>query len=61
MEGGCGDVRTYYTATALFTFSGALIWCVNTLVVLDAGLSIVGVFAANAAFTADPGANVRCV
>jgi MFS family permease len=36
----------------LFTLSAALIWGVNTLFLLDAGLDIFGVFVANAAFTA---------
>ena len=45
-------VRTYYALTGLFTLSGALIWGVNTLVMLDAGLTIVGAFTANAVFTA---------
>ncbi len=52
MEPGKRIVRTYYALTGLFTFAGALIWGVNTLVMLDAGLTIVGAFAANAAFSA---------
>jgi MFS family permease len=36
----------------LFTLSAALIWGVNTLFLLDAGLDIFKVFLANAAFTA---------
>ncbi|HZD26626.1 MAG TPA: MFS transporter, partial [Alphaproteobacteria bacterium] len=36
----------------LYTLSAALIWGVNTLFLLDAGLDIFGVFVANAAFTA---------
>lgn len=45
-------VRTYLTITALFTLSASLIWGINTLFLLDAGLSIFEVFVANAAFTA---------
>lgn len=52
MEPSRRVVRTYYALTALFTFAGALIWGVNTLVMLDAGLTIVEAFMANAAFTA---------
>src|SRR5881227_2101691 len=36
----------------LFTLSASLIWGINTLFLLDAGLSIFEVFVANAAFTA---------
>ena len=45
-------VRTYLVLTALFTLSASLIWGINTLFLLDAGLSIFEVFVANAAFTA---------
>jgi MFS family permease len=47
-----GILRTYYWITGLFTLSAALIWGVNTLFLLDAGLDILEVFLANAAFTA---------
>ncbi len=43
---------SYYLIAGLFTLSSALIWGVNTLFLLDAGLDILGVFLANAAFTA---------
>ena len=43
---------TYYLLAGLFTLSAALIWGVNTLFLLDAGLDILEVFLANAAFTA---------
>ena len=36
----------------LYTLSASLIWGVNTLFLLDAGLDILGVFIANATFTA---------
>jgi MFS family permease len=42
----------YYLIAGLFTLSSALIWGVNTLFLLDAGLDIFQVFLANAAFTA---------
>jgi MFS family permease len=45
-------IRTYLTITALFTLSASLIWGINTLFLLEAGLSIFEVFVANAAFTA---------
>jgi MFS family permease len=37
---------------SLYTLSASLIWGVNTLFMLDAGLDIFGVFVANAVFTA---------
>lgn len=43
---------TYYLIAGLFTLASALIWGVNTLFLLEAGLDILGVFLANAAFTA---------
>ena len=42
----------YYTLSGLYTLSAALIWGVNTLFLLDAGLSFFEVFVANAAFSA---------
>jgi MFS family permease len=45
-------VRTYLVISALFTLSASVIWGVNTLFLLDAGLDIFEVFVANAAFTA---------
>ncbi len=45
-------VRSYFAIAGLYTLSAALIWGVNTLFLLDAGLDIFGVFVANAAFTA---------
>jgi MFS family permease len=45
-------IRAYLTITALFTLSASLIWGINTLFLLEAGLSIFEVFVANAAFTA---------
>jgi MFS family permease len=44
-------LRTYVTLTLLSTFSSSLIWGINTLFLLDAGLSITNAFAANAFFT----------
>src|SRR5687768_4542022 len=45
-------IRTYLWIGGLFTVSASLIWGINTLFLLDAGLSIFEVFVANAAFTA---------
>ena len=42
----------YFTLAGLYTLSAAAIWGVNTLFLLDAGLSFFEVFAANAAFSA---------
>src|SRR5947208_16820516 len=45
-------IRSYLVLSGLFTLSASLIWGINTLFLLDAGLSIFEVFVANAAFTA---------
>jgi MFS family permease len=45
-------VRSYLAISGLFTLSASVIWGVNTLFLLDAGLDIFEVFVANAAFTA---------
>ncbi len=42
----------YFTLAGLYTLSAALIWGVNTLFLLHAGLSFFEVFIANAAFSA---------
>ncbi len=42
----------YFTLSGLYTLSAALIWGVNTLFLLDAGLSFFEVFVANASFSA---------
>lgn len=44
--------RTYILLTLLQTLAASLIWGVNTLFLLDAGLSLTEAFVANAAFTA---------
>jgi MFS family permease len=44
-------IRSYLVITALFTLSASLIWGINTLFLLEAGLSIFEVFIANAVFT----------
>jgi MFS family permease len=44
-------VRSYLVIAGLYTLSASLIWGVNTLFLLDAGLDILGVFVANAVFT----------
>jgi MFS family permease len=43
--------RTYYTISGLYTLSASLIWGVNTLFLLDAGLNIFQVFIVNAIFS----------
>lgn len=45
-------IRSYLVIAGIYTLSASLIWGVNTLFLLDAGLNIAGVFIANAAFTA---------
>jgi MFS family permease len=45
-------IRTYLAISGLFTLSASLIWGINTLFLLDAGLDIFEVFVANAVFTA---------
>ena len=45
-------VRVYMTLAAMYTLAASLIWSVNTLFLLDAGLSIGEVFIANALFSA---------
>jgi MFS family permease len=45
-------IRTYLLVAGLYTLAASLIWGVNTLFLLDAGLSVFEVFLANAAFTA---------
>jgi MFS family permease len=50
--GGSHVVRSYLAIVGIYTLSASLIWGVNTLFLLDAGLDIFEVFIANAAFTA---------
>jgi MFS family permease len=45
-------LRTYVTLTLLSTLASSFIWGINTLFLLDAGLTITEAFAANAFFTA---------
>lgn len=47
-----GVRRTYYVLTAGNTLAASLIWGINTIFLLDAGLSNLQAFAANAFFTA---------
>ncbi len=44
-------IRSYLAIAGLYTLSASLVWGINTLFLLDAGLDIFGVFVANAAFT----------
>ncbi|MGH2739403.1 MAG: MFS transporter [Actinomycetota bacterium] len=45
-------IRSYLVISGLFTLSASIIWGVNTLFLLNAGLDIFEVFIANAAWTA---------
>jgi MFS family permease len=45
-------LKTYLTLTVLSTLAASFIWGINTLFLLDAGLTITQAFAANAFFTA---------
>ncbi|HEV3475086.1 MAG TPA: MFS transporter [Actinomycetota bacterium] len=45
-------IRSYLVISGLFTLSASLIWGINTLFLLEAGLNIFEVFVANAVFTA---------
>ncbi|UCF88434.1 MAG: MFS transporter, partial [bacterium] len=45
-------IKTYYTITALYTLSVSVIWGINTLFLMDAGLDIFEVMVVNALFTA---------
>src|SRR5438477_3779110 len=45
-------LNTYVALTLLSTLAASFIWGINTLFLLDAGLSITQAFAANAFFTA---------
>jgi MFS family permease len=47
-----GVIRAYLLITGLFWLSASVIWGVNTLFLLDAGLSLFQTFVANAAWTA---------
>ncbi len=47
-----GIVRSYMTLAGLYTLAASLIWGVNTLFLLDAGLDIGEVFVVNAIFSA---------
>lgn len=44
-------VHRYYTYAGIYTLAASVIWGINTLFLLDAGLSIQEVFIANAAFS----------
>ncbi|MFQ5400007.1 MAG: MFS transporter [Anaerolineae bacterium] len=44
-------IRNYFIIAGLYTLSASLIWGVNTLFLLNAGLNIAGVFLANSAFS----------
>ena len=44
-------IRSYLLIAGLYTLSASVIWGVNTLFLLDAGLTIGQVFVVNAIFT----------
>src|SRR5262245_47287041 len=44
-------VRAYFVISGVYTLSASLIWGINTLFLLAAGLSLMQVFLANAVFT----------
>jgi MFS family permease len=44
-------IQRYYAYAAIYTLAASVIWGINTLFLLDAGLSIAEVFIANAAFS----------
>ncbi len=44
-------IRSYYAIAGTYTLAASIIWGVNTLFLLDAGLDIFEAFVANAAFT----------
>lgn len=44
-------IATYYSVTALYTLAASMIWGINTLFLMDAGLDIFQVMLVNAAFT----------
>jgi MFS family permease len=46
-----GVIRSYYAIAGTYTLAASLIWGVNTLFLLNAGLDIFEVFLANAAYT----------
>lgn len=50
-SGADRTIRTYLVLTLLSTLSASFIWGINTLFLLDAGLSNTGAFTANAFFT----------
>ncbi len=53
MERAAGRiVKTYVSLTLLSTFASSFIWGINTLFLLDAGLTVTQAFTANAFFTA---------
>src|SRR5688572_58654 len=52
MNAAAGQIlKTYVALTLLSTFASSFIWGINTLFLLDAGLSVTEAFAANAFFT----------
>ena len=52
MQDGTQVVRNYMTLTGLYTLAASIIWGVNSLFLLDAGLTLLQLFAVNSIFTA---------
>jgi MFS family permease len=50
-DAAAGLVRRYYLYSGIYTLAASIIWGINTLFLLDAGLSIGEVFLANSAFS----------
>ena len=44
-------IRRYYSYAAIYTLAASVIWGINTLFLLDAGLSVAEVFTVNSAFS----------
>ncbi len=52
MQDGVRVVRNYMTLTGLYTLAASIIWGVNSLFLLDAGLTLLQLFVVNSIFTA---------
>jgi MFS family permease len=50
-EAAVSLIRRYYAYAAIYTLAASVIWGINTLFLLDAGLSVTGVFIVNSAFS----------
>ncbi len=52
MQDGIRVVHNYMTLTGLYTLAASIIWGVNLLFLLDAGLTLLQLFTVNSIFTA---------